>query len=87
MALQKKTKSSPEVAEHLTQTFDMSDVWTKYEKNRTEEKLKRQKMKKTKRLFGKIFFSEHVESFWDLQNMFYTWSGVLLSYLQPLGQL
>ena len=31
----------------------------------------------------KKIFSELVESFWDLQNMFYTWSGVHMSYLQP----
>ena len=30
---------------------------------------------------------EHVESFQDPQNMFYTWSGVHLSYIQLLGQL
>ena len=35
----------------------------------------------------KYFFSELLESFLDLQNMFYTWSGVHMFYLQPLGQL
>ena len=31
-----------------------------------------------------VFFSEHWESFWDPQNMFYTWSGVPRSFLKPL---
>ena len=33
------------------------------------------------------FFREYLEPFQDPQNMFYTWSGVPISYLQLLGQL
>ena len=32
----------------------------------------------------KDFFSELVESFLDLQNMFHTWTGVPMSLLKPL---
>ena len=32
----------------------------------------------------KKFHSNHIESFWDPQNIFYFWSGVLQEYIQIL---
>ena len=45
--------------------------------------------KKTQRVFKKVlfFFKNHIKSFQDPQNMFYTQSGVFCAYLQLLKQL
>ena len=47
----------------------------------------RPKSKKTMEFFLHQFLLVYSSMFLDPQNMFYTWSGVPMSYLQQLGQL